>query len=42
MKQKDSEKYTFFIIKHIKHVLNVSRIILIEKYFNLIEFRYFY
>ena len=40
-KQKDSEKYTLSIIKHIKHVLNISRIILIQKYFNMTEFRYF-
>jgi hypothetical protein len=41
-KQKDFEKYTFSIIKRIKHLLNVSRIILIQKYLNLTEFRYFY
>ena len=41
-KQKDSEKYTFSIIKRIKHVLNVSHIIFIQKYFNLTELRYFY
>jgi hypothetical protein len=37
-KQKDSKKYTFSIIKRIKHVLNVSHIILIQKYFNLTKF----
>ena len=37
-KQKDSEKYTFSIIKRIKHVLNVSHIILIQNYFNLTKF----
>jgi hypothetical protein len=36
MKQEYFKKYTFNITKHIKHVLTfISRIILVQKYFNL-------
>jgi hypothetical protein len=36
--KKTLKKYTLSIIKRIKHVLNISRIILIQKYFNMTEF----
>jgi hypothetical protein len=40
--QKYFEKYMFSIIKGINDVLNVSRIIFIQIYFNLTELQYFY